>query len=303
MNSILDIRISEVKMQKSEGTHMAATAHRKAKASTTLNRKYVKRPARSTDMVVPVKRSPKIKHFNDTPLVNKKSQNSQPIPKATVHPVQKAAINRIQTRSIAMPQMKKLTAKELKEQAIKKALANAEKISNGKQSGKKAQKDDIMDDVKMHFGLGRVVLALSCAAVAVLAIVYFVNLNMPDISLRVAAMQTGIDATYPGYVPRGFSLSGITSEDGKIILNFKSSESDDVFSLIEENSSWDSSALLTSFVKSEYGEDFSTVREQGLTIYIKDGNASWVNGGIMYKINAVSGSLTKKQICSIATSL
>ena len=36
---------------------------------------------------------------------------------------------------------------------------------------------------KLHFGWSRVLLALSCAAVAVVAIVYFVNLNMPDISL------------------------------------------------------------------------------------------------------------------------
>ena len=126
---------------------------------------------------------------------------------------------------------------------------------------------------------------------------------MPDISMRVAAMQTGIEASYPSYVPRDFSLSDITSEDGKVILNFKNAETGDAFSLAEENSSWDSNALLTNFVKDEYGEDYSIVREQGLTIYMSGSDAAWVNGGVVYKLNTTSGILTKKQIRSIAVSL
>ena len=157
--------------------------------------------------------------------------------------------------------------------------------------------------MKVHFGLGRVVLALSCAAAAVFAIVYFVNLNMPDISMRVAAMQTGIDASYPSYVPRDFSLSDITSESGKVVLNFKNASTGDAFSLIEEQSSWDSSALLANFVKDEYGDNYTTVREQGLTIYVSGSDAAWVNGGVVYKIDTTAGSLTKKQINTIATSL
>ena len=121
--------------------------------------------------------------------------------------------------------------------------------------------------------------------------------------MRVAAMQTGIDASYPGYVPRGFSLSDITSENGKIVLNFKNASTGDAFSLIEEQSSWDSNALLTNFVKDEYGEKYSIVREQGLTMYVSDSDAAWVNGGVVYKIKTTSGSLTKKQINTIATSL
>lgn len=135
------------------------------------------------------------------------------------------------------------------------------------------------------------------------AIVYFVNLNMPDISIRVAAIQTGIEASYPSYVPRDFSLSNIASEDGKVTLSFKSNETGDEFLLIEEQSSWDSNALLANFVKDEYGENYSIVREQGLTIYMGEDGAAWVNGGMVYKLNAATGLLTKKQICSIAVSL
>ena len=56
-------------------------------------------------------------------------------------------------------------------------------------------------------------------------------------------------------------------------------------------------------MKDEYGENYSTVREQGLTIYISGSDAAWVNGGVVYKIDTTAGSLTKKQINTIATSL
>lgn len=288
-------------MQKSDNNSTAKTAHRKVQSSTTLNRKYVKRPMKTADIMVQVKRSPKVKHFNNM-VTQKTVVAEQPVAPAVKHPVQNVVNAKMKDRMEPVTAPMKLTAKELKDQAIQKALANAAKSvdSNEMMKTKKAKKQKAP---KVHFGLGRVVLALSCAAAAVFAIVYFVNLNMPDISMRVAAMQTGIDAKYPGYVPRDFSLSDITSENGKITLNFKNAGTGDAFSLVEEQSSWDSSALLTNFVKDEFGEGYSTVREQGLTIYISGSDAAWVNGGVVYKIYTTSGSLTKKQINTIATSL
>lgn len=154
-----------------------------------------------------------------------------------------------------------------------------------------------------QFRVGRVMLALTCTAAAVFAIVYFVNLNMPDISLRVAAMQTGIEASYPNYVPKDYALSDIASEENKITLTFKNGTSNESFTLVEEKSSWDSSALQNNYVKSEYPETYSTIREQGLTIYVDGSNATWVNGGVLYKLTADNDTLTKKQIKTIATSL
>ncbi|MBR0468040.1 hypothetical protein IJJ53_04065 [Candidatus Saccharibacteria bacterium] len=286
-------------MQKSD-TNVAKTVRRKVQTSTTLNRKYVKRPVKSTDVMVSIKRSPKVKRFDTPAPVTKKMQEDQPIAPSIVHPMQAAAITKMQSRTTA-PVAKKMTAKELKDQAIQRALASASKTSEN-MDAKKTKKSKKAP--KLHFGLGRVVLALSCAAAAVFAIVYFVNLNMPDISMRVAAMQTGIEATYPSYVPRDFSLSDITSENGKVVLSFKNSGTGDAFSLTEETSSWDSNALLANFVKDEYGDNYTTVREQGLTIYISGGgDAAWVNGGVVYKIDSTAGALTKKQINTIATSL
>ena len=244
---------------------------RKPRVSTTIDRKKVTR------------------QMNDTILMRKK----EVVVKRMAQPTQTVmSQNQTQQKATVQPQANP-TAKELKATAIEKALAST-------------YKKDSQTKVKathMHFGFKRIMLALVCSAAAVFAIVYFVNLNAPNISLKVAAMQTGIEASYPAYVPRDYSLSDITSESGKITLNFKNSATGEGFSLVEEKSSWDTNALLNNYVRKEYNEDYTVIKEQGLTIYISNGDAAWVNGGIIYKLRAATNSLTKKQIKSIAVSL
>ena len=235
----------------------------------------------------------------ETPANNavQKTAASAPVV-AKTHPLQAVANRRLRARKVA-PQVSKKSAQQLKNEAIQKAVAaTAQQINQEAAEHEKKQKR-----IKMHFGVGRVLLAFSCAAAAVAGIIYLVNTNMPDISMRVAALQTGIEASYPGYVPRGFSLSGMSSEDGKVVLKFKSEADSSAYTLVEENSSWDSNALLANYVKPEYKEDYSIVKEQGLTLYMNDKAAAWVNGGVVYKLTIDNGELTKKQIRSIAVSL
>ncbi len=149
----------------------------------------------------------------------------------------------------------------------------------------------------------RVFFALLCSAATVSALVAFVHFNMPDLSVRVAAMQTGIEATYPTFIPRNYSLSNVSSEkDGEVVMYFNGPEGAG-FSLSEEKSTWDSTALLNNYVKKNYPTDFTTMREQGITIYVRGDKACWVNGGLLYNIHATGKNLTKEQIRNIATSL
>lgn len=189
-----------------------------------------------------------------------------------------------------------VSAQEIKEQEIKKAISATNRSFTKQKKARRHYK-------KMDFGFRRVLLAMASAAVAVCAIVYFVNANSPDISLKVAAMQTGIDAHYPGYVPRDFSLSDITSENGKITLNFKNSTSGDAFSLVEEKTDWNTDDLYTNFVRGNYGDNYIVISESGVNVYVSGSNAAWVNEGIFYKITTTAGSLTKKQISTIAAKL
>ena len=67
----------------------------------------------------------------------------------------------------------------------------------------------------------RVFFAFLCSSAVVAALFFVVQSNMPDISIKVAAMQTGIQATYPSYVPRDYRLSGVyTAQDNSVAMDF-----------------------------------------------------------------------------------
>lgn len=213
------------------------------------------------------------------------AQSASARPASVKSASKKAAASKASTSS-------ELSVKERRDLAIKRALAGAERDTKNETKVN-----------KIHFSLGRVLIALGCTAAAVFAIAYFVNLNISDFSLYAAAKQAGIesDGREPR-VPQEFSITNISSEDGKITINYRNSQTEKNMTISKEKSSWDSNALLMNYAREAYNDAFATIREQGLTIYISDSNASWVNGGFVYKIEAPSGSLTKKQIRQIAVS-
>ena len=132
---------------------------------------------------------------------------------------------------------------------------------------------------------------------------YLVSVNLPDISVRVAAMHSGIEKAYPSYVPASYRLDGLVNENnGRITMSFKN-DRDQKFTLMEEKSSWDSSAVLTNYVEKNWGASYSIAKGQGLTIYVSGSNAAWVNGGVFYVIEDESGSLSSSDLHDIAVSL
>jgi len=136
---------------------------------------------------------------------------------------------------------------------------------------------------------------------AILIILYFVLTNS-NILVSIASAQTGINASFPEYRPDGFDRSGpITSSDNQVVINFNSSSSKKQFSLTQKKSSWESGAVKDKIAKDSNGE-FITTEDRGLTIYSHNGNASWVNGGILYTISG-DAQLSTDQILRIAASL
>lgn len=216
---------------------------------------------------------------------------------------------------------KKMSAQQRRTEArlAKKACKKAEKASKSDRALKSAsavltniqKKEAAAKPVapKMEYQFrkkskaGRIFLALICSGATVAALVAFVHFSIPDLSVRVAAIQTGIDAAYPSFVPRGYSLTNVTSDkEGVVIMTFTGPDNV-YFTLSEEKSTWDSTALLNNYVKKNFPSDFVTLREQGITIYVRGEKAAWVNGGLLYKIDATGKYLTKEQIRNIATSL
>lgn len=172
------------------------------------------------------------------------------------------------------------------------------------QSQKTSNKKSFFKKASQKQNRGRFALAFAASAACVIALGLIVKLNMPDLSVRVAALQTGIEATYPSYIPNGYQLAGVsTGKNDSITMDF-SGENGASFRLTEEKSSWDSNALLNNYVKETWDTDYAVIREQGITIYLSNSDATWVNGGILYHLSSPSAdTLTKKEIKNLVTSL
>lgn len=198
----------------------------------------------------------------------------------------------------AAPAPAKITAQERKDRAIQQALQRMQSAENTKDDfGEKKIK-------KQHFWQKkRFAVAMAMAIISIGLLGYLVSLNLPDISVRVAAMQAGISNAYPSYVPSNYRLDGLVKEEnGKITMNFKN-DIGKTFSLIEEKSSWDSTAVLVNYVKKNWGDDYSIAKGQGLTIYISGSKAVWVNGGVLYIVDGEAAELNSSDLHDIAVSL
>ena len=144
-------------------------------------------------------------------------------------------------------------------------------------------------------------------ATAALALIllggYLTYLNMPTLSTQIASSQAGISAKYPSYSPTGYSLSGpVTYANGMVSMKFAANAGPLAYTITEERSSLDSTAVREDHVQPTAGKDYDTLQANGLTIYTYSSTARWVNGGILYTINS-DANLSPDQIKRIAISM
>ena len=227
-------------------------------------------------------------------LAQVKVVDNDPIEPAQDTKVAKVAKARLAARKAPAPQQ--LSAQELKERAIQQALRRVSTM------------EDVSDvrtlkKTKHVWQKKKVAVAAVVAVLSLVVLGYLVSVNLPDISVRVAAIHSGIEKSYPSYVPATYRLDGLVKEDnGRITMNFKN-DANGKFTLQEEKSSWDSAAVLVNYVKRNWGSDYSIAKGQGLTIYISGSNAAWVNGGVLYIITDTGGYLNSSDLHDIAVSL
>ena len=277
----------------------ATGVHATQQRSTTLTRRFVaksntphahiqpKNRAKNIDIRPNVTRSAHISKFAPEPqaLKVKRPVVSDIAPKT--HPVAKKAhdIQSVKRQPIPKPTQTP-TAQNIKHAELGKALAHAKTESKApKQPRKRA-------------------FNIAAASLGLLLIAgYFTYVNMPNLSVRVAAAQAGINASFPEYRPVGYSLNGpVAYQDGEVSMKFTSNTGPVAFSLKQSKSSWDSAALLEKYVNPESESNYATYSDGGLTIYTYGTNAAWVNGGILYTIDG-SANLSNEQIRRIATSM
>ena len=211
-------------------------------------------------------------------------------PHSTVAPLQSLAERRREADTISHFSAKKLTNKSRQNS---KALMSAMKEETKPKSAPVMIKKPKVSKKHLIFAVAS---SICCMGVLYATLKF----SMPDISAKVAAAQNG--ASYPSFVPRDFTARSASFQKNIFSLEFVGPDKTR-FTLDQEKLPWDSNALLNNYVKPTWGEQYDTIREQGLTIYMYQSNAAWVNGGTVYKLNTTSGSLSKKQLKNIITSL
>lgn len=298
----------------------ATAMHAKTQRSKTLSRQYVKRLAADAQKVKKAaaqpaparqenkKSSQKIAVFNDTrpqqirrfakhPIdITAARPDSNPAPERapTIHPM----VQRVhEKRAAQQPATVTSTAKPsevIKREAIDNAMSKTQPNSHGHRRHKTKQKQS---------PFARIATLASAGTALLLIAGYFTYLNMPNLSVRVAAAQAGVEAEYPSYRPSGYSLNGpVAYNQGQVSMTFASNGGPNQFRLVQSKSGWDSSAVLDNYVTPKAGENYVTSRDSGLTIYTFGNDAAWVNNGILYTIDG-DAELSLQQVQRMATSL
>lgn len=275
----------------------ATEVHSQTQRSQTLLRRITKKPAApakrpTTGRHMDMARSTKVTKFAPHPVVAA-AVTPKVAPKADkpaqIHPMVAKAVARV---AAAKPiAHKPATSKEVKDEAIAKALATPK--AKPQKTAKKMNK------------LRRRLLIISGIILALALTAYAVYRFVPAVSVSFASVQAGVDATYPEFVPDGYSLNHpVTYSDGEVTLKFKQNgNAENSYTITQTRSSWDSSAILDNVVRPDSGENYITTKERGLTVYSYGNSAAWVNGGVMYVISSSSAPLSGEQIRHIATSL
>ncbi|MDB5180613.1 MAG: hypothetical protein JWO54_371 [Candidatus Saccharibacteria bacterium] len=275
----------------------AATAvHSQTQRSQTLLRRATKKPAAAakrptTGRHMDMARSTSVSKFAPHPVVSE-----TPKPKAPVTPDKAPQVHPVAAKAVARSSAAKAvaakpaTAKQVKDTAIANALAAPKQ--------KPAKADKMTNKLR-----GRVFIVIGIILAVALGL-YAVYHFVPSVSVSIASAQSGVKASYPEYVPDGFSLNHpVTYSDGEVVLKFKSNSNENSYTITQTRSSWDSSAVLDNVVRPDAGENYITTKERGLTVYSYGNNAAWVNGGVLYVISSNNAPLSGEQIRHIATSL
>ena len=299
----------------SKQLHHATSIHKRTQRAVTLNRRYVtsqlpKKAAPAVEepaqVAIPVHQraaSPhKITKFAPlTPAPQTIPLEAEPPTRAidiapTVHPMaQRVQASRAQN-STASPATVPKPSEILKAEAIQRALDQATPREQTK-------RQRTPKEVKRRSLFPRVLSFASAGTALLLLGGYFTYLNMPNLSVRVAASQAGIDASYPSYRPSGYSLNGpIAYDNGQVQMKFAANGGPQNFTLTQERSGWDSSAVLDNYVEPKAGDQYVATQDSGLTIYTYENDAAWVSNGILYTISG-DAPLSTDQVGRIATSM
>jgi hypothetical protein len=244
---------------------------------------------KSSHPVIDTRRLKRAEHVPHSKLVQRFAPaQTVPMPVAAHKPVPAALATPAAIQAAATEPQRSL---DVFERALQRANSHLEPAPKGVKKAKRRRKT------------GHRALSVSATALAVLLIGGFIAFqNQANLTIRYASNKAGFSANLPSYKPSGFKAGKFSYSPGLVGVTFHNTDSNQNFSLVQKQSTWDSKALVTNYVASAT-KDYHSIESAGRTIYIYgDNNATWVNGGVWYRITS-EGSLTTNDLVNIATSM
>ena len=283
-------------------------SHHKTQKSQSLMRSAVKKPASEPKHEVlsrsqnrarlhRAKNTPMSSHIGKfTPTETKISTKLSSVPLAQAPAISAEQAQPSTPSQQPHHQAHKLSASQKHfEAALSKSHAHKAKPTKKQKRGAKLAK---------KLGISHKILNVSAAMLAtVLLVGFFTYQNLASLSMQVASSRAGFEAQLPGYKPAGYGLAGpIEYEPGTVSVSFVSRTDDSNLKLTQEVSNWNSEALQENFL-GQNSSEFQARQEKGKTIYIYDGNnATWVSGGVWYRIESNS-LINTDQLVQMANSI
>lgn len=280
-----------------EPEHPSEHIHQNLQKSTALRRGHLSAPKSTVPTSAPQRHA--AGHIARSPMISKFASRPMPLPKNhTAKMINDIGpIVRQQTPSFVKP--KKPSPVEIKEQLIAKAGAKIDHQITSKPSALALEKPRRTPLLKRLRGRHLVTVGVS----VMLLVGYLAYLNVPGLSVRLAAAQSGVNAAYPSYSPDGYSFQGpVAFQQGQVDLNFKSNGGGEGYTIRQQNSGWNSVAVLDNLVSKASDGHYQTNSEGGITIYTYGTKAAWTNGGVLYTIDG-KAPLGPDQLVKIASSM
>lgn len=268
-----------------KATHANPTSKRVAVS--TAPRIAEKVPARRLERASATKKSALVSHFGATamPSVVKKHES--------VHVKQEQLKPAPQTKTFNHP-VSRSDKDLLLDAALIKAISHEQPKHHTTPRRHKAAK---------RMGLSPRFVSIGATVALVLVIgAFFTYQNLPRFAMQIAASKAGIDASYPGYLPNGYGMSGaISYSPGKITTTFQSKRDSQAYTVTQQASNWNSEALQADFIKGNK-QQAQTYQQNGRTVFVYNGtNATWVDGGIWYRVEG-KANLSTDQLLKLAAS-
>lgn len=278
-----------------EPAHSSTSVHQQLHKSSTLRRGPLTAPKAKAPASAPARHT--AGHVAKSPMISHFAAHPKPLPKN--RPVKMIndigpAVRQAVTTPSSRPQV---PAKQVKERLIAQAGHTIDRTIAEAAKPKKPKRVPLLKRLKKQH--------LVAAGVAfVLLGGYVAYLNVPGLSVRLAAAQAGVNAKCPEYNPDGYSFQGpVAFEQGEVELRYTSNGGGEGYTIIQKNSNWNSVAVLDNLVSKQTPDgDHDTYSIGGVTVYTYGTNAAWTNGGILYEIQG-KAPLSSEQLVHIASSM